>query len=329
MPANLKYREVYQWGTERLKESGISEAELDARLLIEYVCRTDRNTLLVHGDRKVTPDEYDSYVNCIYKREKHVPLQYITGVQEFMGLEFEVNESVLIPRQDTEILVEEVMRYLHDGMRILDMCTGSGCILLSLLYYSNDCMGLGVDVSQAALDVAVCNLDKLKAIKGEMDAEFMQGDLFEGLERGHYADKDSEGLEKKHYADKDFDRSSSGREDLYEDREAAKDVKFDIIVSNPPYIKSSVIETLMPEVKEYEPISALDGMEDGLYFYRRITEQAGNYLSGGGRLFFEIGFDQGEAVKGMMEATGYKQVEIVKDYAGLDRVVHGIFSGRL
>ncbi len=307
----LKYREVYEWGTERLREAGISEMELDARLLLEYVCRTDRNTLLVHGDREVSSEEYDSYVNHISKREKHVPLQYITGIQEFMGLEFEVNENVLIPRQDTEILVEEVMRYLHDGMRILDMCTGSGCILLSLLYYSNDCMGLGMDVSQGALDVAARNLDKLKAIKGEIDAEFMRGDLFEGLEDSHYANKASEGA------------------DIERDGLNEVEARFDIIVSNPPYIKSSVIETLMPEVKEHEPISALDGREDGLYFYRRIIEQAGAYLSGGGRLFFEIGFDQGEAVKSMMEAAGYKQVEIVKDYAGLDRVVHGIFSGRL
>ena len=312
MPANLKYREVYEWGTERLREAGISEMELDARLLLEYVCRTDRNTLLVHGDREVSSEEYDSYVNCISQREKHVPLQYITGVQEFMGLEFEVNENVLIPRQDTEILVEEVMRYLHDGMRILDMCTGSGCILLSLLYYSNDCMGLGVDVSQAALDVAVRNKEKIKAVKGEIDADFMQSDLFSGFEDSHYADKAFEGV-------------GSERDGLNEDRES----RFDIIVSNPPYIKSSVIETLMPEVKEYEPVSALDGREDGMYFYRRIIKQAGAYLSGGGRLFFEIGFDQGEAVKNMMEAAGYKQVEIVKDYAGLDRVVHGSFSGRL
>ncbi len=294
MPANLKYREVYEWGTERLREAGVSEAELDARLLLEYVCGTDRNTLLVHGDREVSSEKYDSYVNCISQREKHIPLQYITGIQEFMGLEFEVNENVLIPRQDTEILVEEVMRYLHDGMRILDMCTGSGCILLSLLYYSNDCKGIGVDVSQAALDVAVRNKEKLEALKGEINADFMQSDLFGGFEKY-----------------------------------GGDHPKFDIIVSNPPYIKSSVIETLMPEVKEHEPVSALDGREDGLYFYREIIKQAGNYLSGGGRLFFEIGFDQGEAVKGMMEAAGYKQVEIVKDYAGLDRVVHGIFSGRL
>ena len=306
----LKYREAYEWGTERLKEAGISEAELDARILLESTCQTDRNTLLVHGDREVSSEEYDSYVNYISQREKHIPLQYITCIQEFMGLEFEVNENVLIPRQDTEILVEEVMRYRHDGMRILDMCTGSGCILLSLLYYSNDCMGLGVDVSQGALDVAARNKEKLEALKGEIYAEFMQSNLFEGLEE-------------KHNADKDFEEAGSEKGDLNEYR----GTKFDIIVSNPPYIKSSVIETLMPEVKEHEPVSALDGREDGLYFYKEIIKQAGVYLSGGGRLFFEIGFDQGEAVKSMMEAADYKQVEIVKDYAGLDRVVHGIFSG--
>lgn len=294
MPANLKYKEVYEWGTERLRKAEIQEAELDARLLLEYVCQTDRNTLLVHSEREVSLEEYDSYVNLISQREKHVPLQYITGVQEFMGLEFGVNENVLIPRQDTEILVEEVMRYLHDGMRILDMCTGSGCILLSLLYYSNGCMGVGADISQAALNTAMKNVERLKALKGEMAASFVQSDLFAGLERGLNKDKET---------------------------------KFDIIVSNPPYIKSGVIETLMPEVKDYEPVLALDGREDGLYFYREITKQAGAYLSGGGRLFFEIGFDQGEAVKSMMEAAGYEQVEIVKDYAGLDRVVHGRMSG--
>ena len=133
------YKQTYVFGVKELKQADIAEAETDARLLLEYVCRTDRNTLLVHGDRALSAEEYESYVNYIAERKKHVPLQYITGVQDFMGLEFAVNEHVLIPRQDTEILVEEVMRHLHDGMRILDMCTGSGCILLSLLYYSNGC----------------------------------------------------------------------------------------------------------------------------------------------------------------------------------------------
>lgn len=290
---DLHYGQVYKWGKEQLESAEIAEAELDARLLLEYVCGTDRNTLLIHGDREVSEKEYKCYVNYIAERKKHVPLQYITGVQEFMGLEFAVNEHVLIPRQDTEILVEEVMRHLHDGMRILDMCTGSGCILLSLLYYSNDCTGIGTDISQDALSVARENADKLKALKNGLNVDFIRSDLFEQLEKNT------------------------------EDRCTGP---FEIIVANPPYIKSDIIETLMPEVKEYEPRSALDGKEDGLFFYRKIIKQAGNYLTGGGELFFEIGYDQGADVKAMMEEAGYSEVEVVKDFAGLDRVVHGILN---
>ena len=290
---DLHYGQVYKWGEEQLESAEIAEAKLDARLLLEYACGTDRNTLLIHGDREVSEKEYEHYVNYIAERKKHVPLQYITGVQEFMGLEFAVNEHVLIPRQDTEILVEEVMRHLHDGMRILDMCTGSGCILLSLLYYSNDCTGIGTDISQDALSVAMENADKLKALKNELNVEFVQSDLFELLEKDE--------------------------EDRYKGQ-------FEIIVSNPPYIKSDVIETLMPEVREYEPRSALDGKEDGLFFYRKIIERAGDYLTGGGELFFEIGYDQADDVKAMMEDAGYSEVEVVKDFAGLDRVVHGIMN---
>lgn len=300
----MNYKQVYEWGVDCLKKAGISEAELDARLLLEHVCKTDRNTLLAHGDRGVSKEDYDSYVNHISQREKRIPLQHITGVQEFMGLEFEVNENVLIPRQDTEILVEEVMRHLHDGMRILDMCTGSGCILLSLLYYSNDCSGIGVDISKVALDTALRNAQKLQRRKDGINAAFLQSDLFKEFGRSDFQYVDN--LERKQLL-----------------TEMVNEMRFEIIVSNPPYIKSSEIEALMPEVKDYEPISALDGREDGLYFYREIIKLAGNYLTGGGELFFEIGFDQGNDVKNMMEAAGYKQVEIIKDYAGLDRVVHG------
>lgn len=300
------YRQVYEWGAGVLRHAGIAEAELDARLLLEYICGTNRNTLLVHGEREVTVEEYENYVNLIAERKTHKPLQYITGVQEFMGLEFAVDENVLIPRQDTEILVEEVMRHLHDGMRILDMCTGSGCILLSLLYYSNDCTGLGVDISDKALQTAQRNLKNVIKLKKDKKAAsgipatsdihdtsdtpvtFLQSNLFEELAQ-------------------------------QEDYAGA----FDIIVSNPPYIESGVIDTLMPEVREYEPRIALDGRTDGLYFYRRIIEEAGTYLSGGGELFLEIGSNQGCAVSALMEEAGYQEIEVVKDFAGLDRVVHG------
>ena len=274
----MTYRQLYEYGVEKLVEAGIDEAKLDARLLLEYICHTDRNTLLVHGDSERNEMEEQFYLMCIEKRATRIPLQHITGEQEFMGLTFRVNQHTLIPRQDTEILVEEGMRHMYDGMRILDMCTGSGCILLSLLKYSNECEGMGVDISEEALKVARENAQRLG-----LKAEFVQGDLFEPV----------------------------------------PEKKFDMIVSNPPYIETAVIETLMPEVREHEPMQALDGMEDGLFFYRKIVEKAPGFLGKGGWLLFEIGYNQGEAVSKLMTEQGFKEVEVVKDYAGLDRVVLG------
>lgn len=276
----MTYAEVYKQGVNMLEAAEVSEAALDARLLLEYVCDTDRNTLLVHGDREVTADEAGRYDELLAVRAKRIPIQQIMGVQEFMGLEFEVNEHVLIPRQDTEILVEEVLKHLHDGMRILDMCTGSGCILVSLLHYSNDCSGVGADISKEALAVATRNAGKL--LPEGKKVEFIHSNLFEQI---------------------------SG--------------KFEVIVSNPPYIRPDVIETLMPEVKDHEPILALDGGTDGLDFYREIVNAGKEYLMGGGMLFFEIGYDQGEDVKNLMKKAGYAEVTVVQDYAGLDRVVYG------
>lgn len=275
----MTYREWYEFGKKALSGAQIPEADLDARLLLEFVCRTNRNDLLVHGERKLTEEEAQSYEALIEKRAKRIPLQHLTGVQEFMGLEFQVSEQVLIPRQDTEILVEEVMREMQDGIRILDMCTGSGCILLSLLRYSNNCEGVGADISASALEIAGKNAERLG-----ITADFLQSDLFEKVEG-----------------------------------------KFDIIVSNPPYIRTEVIEGLMPEVRDHEPRAALDGKEDGLFFYRKITDESRKYLVRGGWLFFEIGYDQGEAVKTYMEEAGFHEVEVKKDFAGLDRVVLGVY----
>lgn len=286
MDGKLTYYEVYREGAARLGEADIEEAELDARLLLEFVCGTDRNTLLVHGERDVSEEEYGRYCGLIERRAAHVPLQHLTGEQDFMGLTFLVNKDVLVPRQDTEVLVEEAMKHLHDGMRILDLCTGSGCILLSLLHYSNDCEGVGVDLSARALSVAGKNYEIQRTQRPDMKARFLEGNLFEGLED-----------------------------------------RFDMIVSNPPYIKTDVIDTLMPEVREYEPVMALDGGTDGLVFYRRIAGDAGAYLNGGGMLFFEIGCEQAADVCKIMEAAGFREVEVVKDFAGLDRVVYGSWFG--
>lgn len=284
----MNYKESYIWGRNELQSAGIVEFELDARLLLERICHTNRNTLLVHGDREVTVEEEKEYRKAIELRGSRIPLQHITGVQEFMGLEFKVNRHVLCPRQDTECLVEEVMRYLHDGNRILDMCTGSGCILLSLLHYSNHCSGIGADISEEALKVASENAASIAALKrpnpwNENTVKLIHSDLF----------------------------SEIGEE------------KFDIIVSNPPYIASAVIPTLMEEVREHEPMSALDGMEDGLFFYRKIVKESKKYLTHEGMLFFEIGYEQGQAVSEMMKEAGFQDVTVVKDFAGLDRVVYG------
>ncbi len=257
--------------------------------------------MLVHGDRVVSLEEYERYEALITDRAAHTPLQHLTGEQEFMGLTFLVNENVLVPRQDTETLVEETLKNLHDGMRILDLCTGSGCILLSLLQYSNDCVGVGVDLSAEALAVARENYARLREERPEMEALFLEGDLFDALER----EKD-QGC--------DETNSQNGR--------------YDIIVSNPPYIETDVISMLMPEVREHEPMMALDGGADGLIFYRRITQGVGNYLNRGGMLFFEIGCEQAASVREIMEQAGFREIEVVKDFAGLDRVVYGTWLGQ-
>ena len=275
----MTYQELLKKGQKELEEAGVPDGNLDARLLLEYVCHVSRSTLLAHGDKEASPVEVEKYSEFLKKRRDRIPLQHLTGEQEFMGLSFLVNENVLIPRQDTEILVEEVMKDLHGGSSILDLCTGSGCILISLLKYSNDCHGIGVDLSAQALEVAKRNRE---ALIPEKDCVFLEGDLFEKVK---------------------------GR--------------FDVLTSNPPYIPSKVVDGLMPEVRDHEPRMALDGLEDGLHFYRRIIKECPPFLNRGAQVFFEIGYDQGEAVSELMREAGFQEVRIVKDYAGLDRVVCG------
>ncbi|WP_277934455.1 peptide chain release factor N(5)-glutamine methyltransferase [Parablautia intestinalis] len=277
----MEYKALYEMGEKGLKQAGIEEYALDARLLLEETCSTSRSDLFAHGDRQVGQEQCERYLRLIDKRKRHIPLQHILGCQEFMGLKFKVTPDVLIPRQDTETLVEEVMRILRDGMRILDLCTGSGCILLSLLKYSNSCQGVGSDLSKKALLVARENARSLS-----LSAEFVQSDLFENIEG-----------------------------------------KFEIIVSNPPYIPSGEIPLLMEEVRDHDPLMALDGGGDGLYFYREIIKRADRYLYPGGRLFFEIGCKQGAQVSSLMEKAGYGEITVYQDLSGLDRVVTGIYIG--
>lgn len=273
------YRELLDFGKGYLKEKQIENGDLDAWLLMEYVCKITRPWYFIHEEETPGEEENAAYRELIKKRGNHIPLQQLTHEAYFYGMKFYVDENVLAPRPDTEILVEEVLKALpvDREAEILDMCTGSGCILLSILANRERARGTGADLSEKALAVAERNGRDCQA-----KVRWIHSDLFKNI-RGQY----------------------------------------DVIVSNPPYIKTSVIEGLMEEVRLYEPYMALDGHEDGLYFYRQILDQAGEHLKPGGFLAFEIGYDQGEEVTALMKEKGYTQIRKVKDLAGLDRVVTG------
>ena len=293
----MTYSDLIKEGAELLSDANISEAALDARLLLEYICHTDRNMLYSHPDKEVSQVEETLYRNLLSKRADRIPLQHLTGSQEFMGLNFIVNSDVLVPRQDTEFLVEEAMKYTQDGMRVIDLCTGSGCILLSIMNYKNNITGVGVDISDGALSVAKDNANELGInpspifVKCDLTSENAVSDLLVSI------------------------------------NEEKSDInKFDILVSNPPYIRTKIISTLDPEVKDHDPMIALDGGEDGLIFYRIIASKGKELLTNYGRLFLEIGYDQKEDVEAILLNEGYKDIKTLKDYAGLDRVTTAIFT---
>ena len=270
----MKYREAMQEGEKILQEAGIVDAKNDAWLLLAMVCKVDHTYYYMHMEEELMPEQQDEYHVVIRKRAEHVPLQYITGEQEFMGLPFKVNSNVLIPRQDTETLVEEALKVIRPGMKVLDMCTGSGCILISILKNVLNVEGVGCDISKQALIVA-----KENAKLNNVVATFERSDLFDHVTE-----------------------------------------TFDVIVSNPPYIRTEEIATLMPEVCQFEPVGALDGKEDGLFFYRKMIAESSKYLNPNGVILFEIGYDQGQDVSLMLKEAGYKDVQIVKDLAQNDRV---------
>ena len=303
----MTLREAFQRGEELLTEAGITDARLDAWYLLEHVSGVGRAMYYAMPDKILTEVQEKQYIDFIEKRAQRIPLQHLTGTQEFMGLEFRVNEHVLIPSQDTETLVEEYIRFIRKykenscgvsagitgssrrenekAFRLLDMCTGSGCILLSILHEIRKekkllIEGTGADVSEKALETARENAESL-----HIRADFLHSDLFDRVEGN-----------------------------------------FQMIVSNPPYIRTDVIETLQEEVRQHDPLLALDGKEDGLYFYREIVDTARRFLVSGGCLLFEIGADQGEAVQSMMCEAGYTHVAVKKDLAGLDRVVSGVYD---
>lgn len=273
----MTYREAVNLGEKILDMAKIEEARNDAWLLLEMVCKIDRSFYYLHMDEDITQEQMSEYEIALKKRAEHVPLQYIVGETEFMGLRFKVNSSVLIPRQDTETLVEEVLKVISPGMKVLDLCTGSGCIIVSILHNAPDIEGYATDISKQALNVA-----KENAKLNEAAVDFERSDLFDNV-TGTY----------------------------------------DVIVSNPPYIKSSEIPALMPEVSVFEPLEALDGKEDGLYFYRKIIEKSGEHLKEGGRIFFEIGYDQGKEVSDLLLQAGFCDIKVIKDLSHNDRVVTG------
>lgn len=280
----MTWREALIWGRETLLEAQIPDATWDAETLFDYALGCNRTSRLLKANQVLSGEEEQRYRDCIEKREKHVPLQYITGEQEFMGLPFYVNQNVLIPRQDTECLVELVLKHIYDGVdsvRVLDMCTGSGCIGISIAKLALK-GGKKAEVTCTDISPEVLQVAKKNAKLNEVEISFAESDLFEKLSD-----------------------------------------KFHIIVSNPPYITKVEMEELMPEVREYEPEKALYGMEDGLYFYREIVKQASKFLEENGMLFFEIGCNQGDSVSRLMQQAGFHDVRVEKDLAGLDRIVYG------
>lgn len=276
----MTYSELMAEGVKQLTDADFPEARTDVRALLFHACGLDFMSFLRDGSLQVPAEQEEYFRAMLARRMNHEPVQYIIGEQEFCGLRFLVQPGVLIPRPETELLAEAVFKDAS-GKRVLDLCTGSGCIAITVAKFGSPACVAASDASGEALAVAKRNAELLDA-----DVMFFQGDLFENVE-GTY----------------------------------------DIIVSNPPYIKSKVVEELMPEVKEYEPRMALDGTEDGLLFYRRIGKDAKSYLVHGGRLLFEIGHDQGEEVSGLLLGEGYKEVEVKKDYAGLDRMVFAVWPG--
>lgn len=267
--------ELLKKGERTLEKAGVPEARVNAWYLLSFVTGMTKSAFFLKNEEEA--ENWQSlYEEVLKQRMTRKPLEYITHETEFMGLPFYVDERVLIPRQDTECLVEEVLP-LVKGKDVLDLCTGSGCIGVSLGALA-ECRSVTLaDLSQGALHVAGNN-----AQTNCVEVSLVQGDLFENI----------------------------------------KD-KFDVIVSNPPYIATKDVGNLMPEVRDYEPQMALDGAEDGLFFYRRIMETSSQFLRNEGWLCFEIGYDQGESVSSLMRAAGFHEVTIKKDLAGLNRVVLG------
>ena len=280
--AGNSLKALFKLGTDRLTAAGIDEAELDAWYILEHISGLNRAEYFIHSEDIIEKEKAEEFFRLIDERSKRIPLSYVIGTRDFFGLTFKVNEDVLIPEQETEILVEEVIKY-SEGKAVLDMCTGSGCIAISIALFGKPSAVSASDISIKALEVAKENAKLLKA----NEVIFVRGDLFENITK-----------------------------------------KFDIIVSNPPYIETKVIDELMSEVRDYIPRLALDGDGDGLKFYKIISKEAVKYLNKNGRIFYEIGYNQSRAVTSILLENGFTDVRVIKDYSGLDRIVMAKFDWR-
>lgn len=293
---DITIQQLLEHGVAVLESEHIQNPFLDTQLLLGYSLNVDKVYIYTHRDEVVDKEYVENFLDLLDKRRKGYPLQYILGTQEFMGLSFEVGEGVLVPRPDTEVLVESIIEIAktedfidRDQLRILDIGTGSGAITLSLAYYIRNSKVFSVDISDKALEIAKKNSERLGL---DHKVTFLKGDLFNPIKR-----LDGE-------------------------------MKFDIIVSNPPYIPSGEIDSLQKEVAKYEPRLALDGGIDGLDFYRKIVCKSPLFLDNKGLLAFEIGYNQGNSLKNLLhENKGFKNIIIRKDLAGHDRVVFASWEG--
>lgn len=335
----MTLQQLLDQGTEQLRSAGVPDAGLDARYLLLDTFGLGLASFLADRGRNVDglpggAEKAQAYEALIARRAGRIPLQQLLGVQEFMGLEFFVNEHVLIPRQDTETLVELVLEERKQrDLDVLDVCTGSGCIAVSLARLGEYRSVTALDVSAEALKVAEKNV---AALLGEYDGDFrlVQSDMFAGLETKETEAQPGQEPGKAEV----LPGQEPGKAEILPEQAAGKAAasrdltrpsltpQFDILVSNPPYIPSQVIEGLEPEVRDHEPRLALDGSPDGLKFYRILASEGKRFLRPGGSVYFEIGWDQAQAVSALLEREGFTQIRTVKDMAGMDRVV-GAFLG--
>ena len=353
------WADVLNYGKKILKNAGIVEADLDAWYLFEqsfgisraqyFLCARENivgstaQKIAVqeqHGDLLESgnalecaelwlKEKLSAYEHALKKRAARIPLQQIIGQQEFMGLSFFVNEHVLIPRQDTETLVELVLQEQKDkDISILDMCTGSGCIAVSLKKLGGYAHVEGADISEESLKVAKRNSEEiLENNDVNNDAVSSRTEQIQNCTNLTNNQNKQDNSEERMVSE--VRRvSQTGvtfrRSDMFSSFRGTE--QFDVIVSNPPYIPSAVIEELEPEVRDHEPRGALDGTADGLYFYRILAEECAKHLTPGGHVYFEIGYDQGAAVKELLDNHGFKDTRVIQDLAGKDRVVCGAWQ---